>query len=211
MKLITAQQLVAVCTTAGGMERVPAYLGPLNKWMAQFEIDTVNRACAFLAQAMVETAELNSKRENLDYTHAERLVQVFEHEFQTLEIAQQYVGKPQAIANRAYAGRNGNGNEASGDGWRFRGGGWFELTGRANYARAGRELGLPLEDHPELIEQADAAVGTAALYWHDYSLNALADAGNLEAIRRHINGPACLGLDKTLVYFGRAQRAGIGA
>ena len=96
--------------------------------------------------------------------------------------------QPQRIANRVYASRLGNGDEASGDGWRFRGRGLIQITGRENYRTCGGALGLDLEASPELLEQPPAASRSAAWFWHSRDLNRLADDGNLEAITKRING-----------------------
>ncbi|MCO2454033.1 glycoside hydrolase family 19 protein, partial [Pseudomonas aeruginosa] len=95
---------------------------------------------------------------------------------------------PRAIANNAYASRNGNGDEASGDGWCYRGRGLLQITGRANYRAAGAGLGQPLEQEPELLEQPEWAAISAAWWWASHGLNDLADRGEFAAITRRING-----------------------
>lgn len=208
---LTLDHLHAVCQTAGGIERSALYLAPLNKWLPAMAIDTPQRVSCWLAQALVETGEWQPKREVTNYTHAEVLMRTFPHEFPTLAIAAQYVGHPQAIANRAYANRFGNGDEASGDGFRYRGGGAGQLTFLDNYRRATRELGIDLVNHPDLIEEPDAAAGTFALFWRDNNLNLLADAGDFHGITRHVNGPACEGLSEREVYLARCHKSfGIG-
>ncbi|HHG5650489.1 TPA: glycoside hydrolase family 19 protein, partial [Pseudomonas aeruginosa] len=95
---------------------------------------------------------------------------------------------PQAIANNTYALRNGNGDEASGDGWRYRGRGLLQITGRSNYRAAGAGLGQPLEAEPELLEQPEWAALSAAWWWSTRGLNELADQGEFATITRRING-----------------------
>ncbi|AVK04277.1 chitinase family protein [Pseudomonas aeruginosa] len=95
---------------------------------------------------------------------------------------------PQAITDNAYAARNGNGDEVSGDGWRFRGRGLLQITGRANYRAAGAGLDQPLEQEPELLERPEFAALSAAWWWSKHGLNELADRGEFAAITRRING-----------------------
>ncbi|WP_275472412.1 glycoside hydrolase family 19 protein, partial [Pseudomonas aeruginosa] len=97
-------------------------------------------------------------------------------------LAQRLARNPRAIANNAYASRNGNGDEASGDGWRYRGRGLLQITGRANYRAAGAGLGQPLEQEPELLEQPEFAALSAAWWWASHGLNDLADRGEFAAI-----------------------------
>ncbi|MCO2453868.1 glycoside hydrolase family 19 protein, partial [Pseudomonas aeruginosa] len=112
---------------------------------------------------------------------------------------------PRAIANNAYASRNGNGDEASGDGWRYRGRGLLQITGRANYRAAGAGLGQPLEQEPELLEQPEFAALSAAWWWASHGLNDLADRGEFAAITRRING-GTNGQAERLALWERAKR-----
>ena len=101
---------------------------------------------------------------------------------------------PEAIANRVYANRLGNGNEASGDGWRYRGSGYKQLTGRANYRDIGGKIGIDLEGQPELARDPTGAARVAFAFWDARKCSPLADVGDLEAITEKVNGPAKLGL-----------------
>ncbi len=118
-------------------------------------------------------------------------------------LAQRLARNPQAIANNAYASRNGNGDEPSGDGWRFRGRGLLQITGRSNYRAAGAGLGQPLECEPEVLEQPEWAAISAAWWWASHGLNELADCGEFAAITRRINGGTC-GLDDREALYARA-------
>jgi putative chitinase len=173
---------------APGCRDPAGWIVPLNDAMARFAINSAPRAAAFLAQITEESAELNQLEENLDY-RARRLVKVWRKQFPTLAAARPYEHAPEKLANRVYAGRLGNGDEASGDGWRFRGRGLIQITGRDNYRVAAAALASPYEEHPErLVLPPDAAL-SAAHFWQANGLNELADGdGNFAAITQRING-----------------------
>jgi putative chitinase len=119
---------------------------------------------ALLAQTAHESNDFRVMGEDLSYS-AQGLMKTFPSAFPTARIASQYANRPRDIANRAYANRNGNGDEASGDGWRYRGRGYIQLTGRENYRRAGQALGLPLEKQPDIASQPEIAAQIAVWYW----------------------------------------------
>ena len=150
------------------------WVQPLNTAMARFDIVTPPRMAAFLAQAAHESNQLRWLVERLDYS-PKRLMAVWPRRFPTLEHAEAYAHSPERLANFVYANRLGNGDAASGDGWRYRGRGIFQLTGRGNYRRVGEALGLPLEAEPELHEQPGYAALSAAQFWQARGLNELAD------------------------------------
>lgn len=112
-------------------------------------------------------------------------------------LANRIARNPQLIANQTYADRNGNGPTASGDGWRYRGRGLLQVTGRGNYRAAGVGIGQPLEAQPELLEQAEFAALSAAWWWLDRGLNELADVARLEEMTRLLNG-GLIGLEDRL-------------
>jgi len=170
-----------------------AFAEPLKAAMALFDISTDARIAAFLAQAMIESQSFTRLEENLFYTTPARIDAVF-IAVKSIEEATLYVRNPQRLANKVYANRNGNGDEASGDGWVFRGRGLFQLTGRANYKAAseGVGLGAVYVQRPELVSQPSDASLTAAWYWSSRGCNQLIDAGNFDATTRLINGPAML-------------------
>lgn len=189
-------QLLAIAPVIG-TARGGAFLGPLNAAMAKFGIDTPVRQAAFVGQLLHESGNLTRMVENLNYT-PEGLLSTFKRHFTPLT-ARQY-GRTDAhpadqrmIANIAYANRMGNGTPESGDGWRFRGRGPIQLTGRANYKACGAGIGLDLIAKPELLEQPDTGCLAAAWFWakgnstgRDLSL--LADDRNVTAITRAVNG-----------------------
>lgn len=184
-------------------ERVVSALLPA---LEAFELTSPVRLAAFLSQCAHESQGFTKTQENLMYS-ATRLMQVWPKHFPTLMAAQRYSGHPAMIANRAYALRNGNGTEASGDGWKYRGRGYIQLTGKAQYKRCGEALALDLLAHPELLELPGGAAQSACWYWADRGCSDLADENterNFALITRIING-AERGLAERTAYWTRAK------
>ncbi|MBC2659825.1 glycoside hydrolase family 19 protein [Pseudomonas sp. MSSRFD41] len=180
---LTEQQLLQILPNARPVAGV--FVPALNRAMARWKIDSRVRQAAFLAQVGHESGQLRSLVESLNYS-AEALARTWPNRF-TPQTAGAYARQPEKIANKVYGGRMGNGPEASGDGWRFRGRGLLQVTGRSNYRAAGEGLGLPLEAQPELLEQAENAAQSAAWWWAQHGLNELADAGRFQDIGSIIN------------------------
>lgn len=187
--MFTEAQLAAAvqCPEA----RAARWLPHLVAAMQAFGITTKLRAAMFLAQLGHESLGLSRVEENLNYS-APRLLEVFGEHF-TRDQAAAYARQPERIANRVYAHRNGNGDEASGDGWRFRGRSPIQLTGRAQYAAMRDLIGLDLITAPALAIEIDTGAHIAAAWWRANGLNALADAGDVLSVSRRIN----LGSTKT--------------
>lgn len=197
--LITAQQLADALGIPLG--RANAWFVPINDAMFKFDVNTPKRVAAFLAQIGHESVLLTHVEENLNYS-ADGLLKYFHNHFTAAE-AQTYAHKPAAIANRAYASRYGNGDEFSGDGYKYRGRGLIQITFRGNYKAAGDALGVNYVDCPDLLTHpADAAL-SAAWYWESHGCNELADAGNTTAITIKING-GTNGLDQRQALYLRA-------
>lgn len=173
----------------------------LNEILPDYEIDTVKRVAAFVAQCAHESAEFTALQENLNY-RAESLSKIWPKKFPAA-IAAQYARRPEAIANRAYADRMGNGPEASGDGWRYRGRGLIQLTGRANYQQFADSIGAKIEQIPEYLETFQGAVQSACWFWETNNLNALADAGDIRMLTKRING-GFIGLDDRIKHYHHA-------
>ena len=152
----------------------------------RFQINTPERLAAFIAQTAHESARYTRLIENLNYS-AQGLMKTWPTRF-TPSIADEYARKPEAIANYVYGGRMGNGPEASGDGWRYRGRGMIQLTGRDNYRRCGLDLGMPFEAEPDIVAQPHYAAITAGWFWQAHGLNGWADKGDFTRITRIING-----------------------
>ena len=170
-------------------ERAEQFIDRLNATMDRFHIDTTLRRAHFLAMVLHESASLTVVEERLDYS-PEALMRVFPKYFRSKAEVQRLAKDPDSqriVANRVYAGRLGNGNEASGDGWRFRGRGLLQLTGRANYRALSQAVGADLIASPDLMATQYAA-DTAGFFWESNNLNALADKDDLTAMVRRVNG-----------------------
>lgn len=164
------------------------YIDALNKVLPTYQINTKLRLCHFLAQILHESGNLKYKSENLNYS-AKALRSVFGKYFKTDEIANEYARKPEKIANKVYANRMGNGNEASGDGWKYRGRGLIQLTGKNNYTICGQSINLNLVNNPDLlINTPEASVKAACWFWDKNNLNSLADKDDIKTITKRING-----------------------
>ena len=167
------------------VSRAQRWAGPLNAAMKRFGINTPQRAALFLAQLGHESLSLSRTEESLSYSR-DRLLEVFGR-YVTHAEAASFVHKPTKLGNRVYAKRNGNGNEASGDGYLFRGRGPLQHTGRGNYRRMGQLIGQPLEEQPALLIEPEVGAMAAAAFWHDNGLNAHADRRDVLAVSRIIN------------------------
>jgi putative chitinase len=173
--------------TIGSNPYTEQWLEALNKLLPDYDINTPQRIAAFMAECAHESGNFTAIQENLNY-RAESLRKVWPTHFETDAIAAQYAHKQEAIANRAYAGRMGNGNEASGDGWKFCGRGLIQLTGRENYQFFADSVGMSIDDVPAYMATFEGAVQSACYFWESNDLNKLADAGAIDHISRIING-----------------------
>jgi putative chitinase len=176
-----------------GPTQARAFLGPLQVVFERFKVDSPSRIAAFIAQAAHESADFTRLEENLRYSKPERIMTVFPSTVHSIADAVPLINNPQALASKVYANRLGNGDEASGDGWRYRGRGLFQITGRTNYMAAGAALGVDLKNHPEHVGQPESAAMTAGWFWSAAGCNDLADSAQIDAITRKINGRAMLG------------------
>lgn len=188
------------------------WMQPLSAAFTRFSISTAERQAAFLAQVAHESGDFMRLEENLKYS-ASRLRALFPRKFPTLESAKAVEFQPQRIANVIYANRLGNGPSESGDGFRYRGRGLIQLTGRSNYRSTGAALGVPLETSPDLLLQRDLAVLAAAQFWHSRGLNELADHNDADnddedfvTISIRINGGR-VGLEHRKALWLRARTA----
>ena len=153
----------------------------------EYEINTPNRVAAFLAQCAHESGGFVFLKENLNYK-ASGLRRIFSKYFPTDELAAQYEKKPEKIANRVYADRMGNGNESSGDGYRYCGRGLIQLTGKSNYQAFADSLEMKVEDVPDYLQTFEGAAQSACWFWEKNDLNKLADAGDILTMTKRING-----------------------
>lgn len=166
-------------------------------------LDGANRLQFFLAQIAHESGGLTIREENLNYS-APRLMAVWPSRFPTLAAAQPYARNPQKLAERTYGGRMGN--TQPGDGWRYRGRGYIQLTGREAYREVGRIAGLDLENNPDLASDPRHAAAVAAAFWTWKKLNPLCDAGDFVTCTRRING-GTIGLDDRRAWLAKVQAA----
>ena len=178
--MVSAEQLQQLGI---GIEWTPA----LNDTFAKFNIATPRQQAAFIGQCSHECNNFKTLEENLNYK-AETLIKLWPSRFPTLEIANAYAHQPQKIANKVYASRMGNRDEASGDGYRFRGRGAIQLTGHDGYWHFGQAVNADLVASPDLVSTPKYAALSAGWFWSTHNLNALADAMNYEAVTRKING-----------------------
>lgn len=170
------------------------YHAALDAAMEEFSINTPKRQAMFLAQVMHESGKLAFVTENLNYKAAS-LDAVFPKYFKNAgRDATEYERQPEKIANVVYANRMGNGDTESGDGYRFRGRGLIQLTGKDNYRACSEGLGQDLVDDPSYLETPEGACRSAAWFWDKNNLNESADAGDILTNTKRING-GTIGLD----------------
>lgn len=168
--------------------QLATYAPILQQYCPQYTVNTPLRWCHFIAQLAHESGALTRTQENLNYS-SKALRTIFTKYFPNINLAEQYQRQPERIANRVYANRMGNHDEASGDGWKYRGRGLIQLTGRANYQALTIELGEDVVNQPErLADEPTLAVKSALWFWQKNNLSALADVDQLEAITKRING-----------------------
>lgn len=164
------------------------YVDPLNVVGQHFGLfENKKRMAAFLAQIAHESGGFNFTKEGLNYS-ATGLNKTFRKYFPTIASAQPYARKPEKIANRVYANRMGNGPESSGDGYKFRGRGLIQLTGRNNYTKFAKAIGKTLDETIQYLETPEGAVASAGWFWNVNKLDIYADKGDFVGLTRRING-----------------------
>lgn len=165
---------------------IDKYLDALNEAMERFEINTPPRIAMFLAQIGHESGGLNIVEENLNY-RGDRLRVVFPRYFTDVN-PEEYAHNPEKIANRVYGNRMGNGPEHTGDGFRYRGRGFIQLTGHDNYAHFAKDMGMDMDEVVEYMKTPAGACSSAAWFWHTHGLNAFADNHDCLGATKRING-----------------------
>ena len=181
--LVTTPMLHCITTP----ELADRWVVALNETCEEFAIDTPFRIAGFLSNVAHESAGFKFVKENLNYSVAS-LMRVWPSRFPNVEIAQRYAMQPEKIANRAYADRMGNGDEASGDGAKFLGRGLIQLTGKNNYVAYSMACDNEALQHPEIVEQPKYAAESAGWFWNVNRLNTLADAQDIGGMCKRING-----------------------
>jgi putative chitinase len=181
--MLTLDQLTKIIPTN---KESSEWLVILNEILPKYDINTPARLAGFLAQSAHESADFKLLEENLNYS-ASGLQRTWPSRFDS-KTAAAYARKPEAIANKVYSSRMGNGDEASGDGWRFRGRGIKQLTGRNNYTAFGNSVGMTAELAADYLTTKKGAVESAAWFWKTNRLNRFADANDIVGMTKAING-----------------------
>ena len=171
--------------------------------LPEYEINTPQRVAAFIAQCAHESAGFTALKENLNY-RAESLVKVFPKYFPDLGIAKQYEKQGEKIANRVYGNRMGNGDEHSGDGFRYCGRGLIQLTGKDNYTAFAESLEMAVEDVPEYLATFEGALQSACWFWETNNLNQWADKDDILTLTKRING-GTIGLEDRKKHYEHAK------
>lgn len=160
-----------------------------HELLPKYDINTIPRVAGFLSQCQHESLDFSTLQENLNYS-AQGLRKVFGKYFPTTALANAYARQPQKIANRVYANRMGNGPESSGDGWKFRGRGILQVTGRVNYAACSQAIfgDDSLLKEPDLLCVPKYAILSACWYWQKNGLNTFCDKKDIVGMTKRING-----------------------
>ena len=198
MKL-TASQLKQMVT---GITHVDHWIEAFDQLLPDYEINTPKRVAAFIAQCAHESGNFRFLKENLNYK-AESLMKTFPKYFSDRDTANAYAKQPIKIANRVYANRMGNGDEASGDGYRYCGRGLIQLTGKTNYDWFAASLEISSTEASEYLETFEGAAQSACWFWESNNLNVEADAGDIKKMTKKING-GYIGLDDRIKHYEHA-------
>ncbi len=177
----------------------------LSKLLPDYEINTPQRIAAFIAQCAHESGGFMVLQENLNYRPA-TLRKIFPKYFPDDAIANDYCSRPnkqEAIANKVYSNRMGNGDEASGDGYRYRGRGLIQLTGKDNYTFFAGSLGITVEEAAEYMATFEGACQSACFFWEQNKLNQWADKNDIVTLTKRING-GTIGLDDRIKHYEHA-------
>jgi putative chitinase len=185
-----------------GITYADHWVEALNQLLPDYGIDTPKRMAAFIAQCAHESGGFRFLKENLDYK-AESLMKTFAKYFSDRDTANAYAKQPAKIANRVYANRMGNGNEASGDGYKYCGRGLIQLTGKDNYTWFAASLEISPEEASEYLETFEGAAQSACWFWETNNLNVEADAGDIKKMTRKING-GYIGLEDRIKHYEHA-------
>jgi putative chitinase len=203
--MITREQLVKVLSKNGKQVVRDGLIDGLLKTMDKYEIsDNDYRIAMFLAQVAHESGGFKYVIESINMS-AKRIRQVWPSRFPTEESAMPYANNPQKLANKVYASRMGNGDEASGDGYRYRGRGLIQVTGKSNYTSFARSQNMELQDVISYLETDEGACESAGWFWNSRGLNSLADVEDVEKVSRKING-GTVGLEDRILLYENFKR-----
>ena len=181
---ITQEQLGACI---GNNPYLDHWTDALNKILPDYGIDTAERVACFLGQTAHESGGYRALRENLNYSD-KGLMGIFKKYFPTQESTVGYARQPEKIANKVYANRMGNGPESSGDGFKYRGRGLIQLTGKDNYTFFAGSLGISVEEASEYLATFEGAAQSACWFWENNNLNQYADTDDILTMTKRING-----------------------
>jgi putative chitinase len=184
---------------------IDQWYNALSQLLPDYEINTPQRIAAFIAQCAHESGEFTALKENLNY-RAVTLRKIFPKYFPTDDIANHYANLPnkqEAIANKVYANRMGNGDEASGDGFRYCGRGLIQLTGKDNYSWFAASIGISPDEASEYLQTFEGAAQSACWFWESNNLNAFADVGDILTMTKRING-GTIGLEDRKKHYEHA-------
>lgn len=159
----------------------------LNDLLPKYDIDSPQRIASFIAQCSHESGHFQKLVENLNYG-VTGLATTWPKRFTTAELVNKYARQPEMIANFVYANRLGNGDESSGDGWKYRGRGLIQLTGKYNYQKFADTVGVNLDEITKYLETKQGAVEAACFFWMNNKLNSYADVGDIKGMTKVING-----------------------
>jgi putative chitinase len=207
--IVAPTPVTSTPTSVGGLKldklkgHVPqVVIDSIPEVASKFGINTPLRVAHFLAQCGHESGGFKVTSENLNYS-AKGLAGIFKKYFPTEAAATPYARQPQKIANKVYANRMANGSEASGDGYKFRGRGYIQLTGRDNYTQFGKAIGVDIPSNPDSVATT-YALASAAWFWSKNGLNKLADGGATDtvvtSITKRVNG-GTIGLPDRIKHF----------
>jgi putative chitinase len=206
MSLLTVDQLRAMIPSN---KEIDAWCEELNKALPKYDITTDQRIAGFISQCAHESMDFNAMSENLNYRE-ETLNKVFPRYFGPgKRNAAEYAKNPEKIANYVYMDEfrtSKLGNTQPGDGWRFRGRGLKQLTGRDNYTRFAKDYDMTAEEAAVWVETKEGALASALWFWNTNKLNAVADTGNVAALTKKING-GDIGLADRQARYAKAMAA----
>lgn len=195
-------KLLKVAAPHKATAELEKWVGPIRKTCGRYEIDTIRRVAAFITTLAHEGGFKIGARENMNYS-AHRLAQVWPSRFRGPNAkARRLHRNPVAIANEVYANRMGNGPPSSGDGWRYRGNGPIQLTGKNNHRAFAKSVGMSVRAAADWIETLEGGVASAGWFWDENQINRYADTGGVEDETRRING-GLIGLAHRRTVFNR--------
>lgn len=200
---ITKEKLIQIYPNAAKNKQIDILASTMNYELAQTDINTKNRVAGFIAQCGHESGSFTTFVENLNYS-AKGLRATFPKYFPDDATAVAYERNPVKIGSRVYANRMGNGDEASGEGYLYRGRGLIQLTGHDNYKKCGAALGANLLSNPSGLETAEGAIRSAIWFWTINNINKFCDADDIINMTKRING-GTIGLDERMRHYEVAK------